>query len=252
MTLKDKVKTYSFWISLVSAILIVVRVIGQHFGWFINESLIMDIVTGVCGVLVLLGILSSPTKKETIMEDIKTEINNATTNQTGLNNQIKEDVKTSQLTIKEQIELLKKQAQQEDDTQSTTEFTVNNTNQKLDINEVEDLQSAQLIQEETVSELESEALQEELQDEQTISETLTVAEQPTAVELVDAEELTKEQTLIIIEEPNLKELQHQQETETLQTQQETVSQNQTINDIDFSGLSNAQLKVLLNKIIEQL
>ena len=69
MNLKQKAKTYSFWISIISAVLIVVRILGEHFGWAINESLIMDIVTGVCGILVLLGILSSPAKKDESMEE---------------------------------------------------------------------------------------------------------------------------------------------------------------------------------------
>ena len=67
--LKSKMKTYSFWISLVSAVLIIVRILGEYFGWFINEKLVMDIVTGICGVLVLLGILSSPTKGEETVEN---------------------------------------------------------------------------------------------------------------------------------------------------------------------------------------
>lgn len=109
--LKSKMKTYSFWISLVSAVLIIVRILGEYFGWFINEKLVMDIVTGICGVLVLLGILSSPTKGEETVENtidqIKQEVENSSQEQKELQSQIKEDLTESSLTIAEQIEKLK-------------------------------------------------------------------------------------------------------------------------------------------------
>ena len=104
-------KTYSFWISLVSAVLIIIRILGEYFGWFINEKLVMDIVTGICGVLVLLGILSSPTKGEKTVENtidqITQEVENSSQEQKELQSQIKEDLSESSLTIAEQIEKLK-------------------------------------------------------------------------------------------------------------------------------------------------
>ena len=115
MNLKQKVKTYSFWISLISAVLIVVRIIGEHFGWFINESLIMDIVTGVCGILVLLGILSSPTNKEEPMEEtinnLQEQSKQAIAEQKELTKTIQQDITEKQLSLEEQIALLKQNAQ---------------------------------------------------------------------------------------------------------------------------------------------
>lgn len=61
MDLKYKIRTYNFWISLSSAILLFVRVIGQHFGFEIDSTLFMDIVTALCGILVVLGIIIMPT-----------------------------------------------------------------------------------------------------------------------------------------------------------------------------------------------
>lgn len=111
MNLKSKVKSYSFWISLVSALLIVVRIVGEHFDWFINEGFIMDIVTAVCGVLVLLGILSAPSsseKSQTNLEELEQQSKEIQNKQKETNSQIKEDIMAEQLTIQQQIEMLKK------------------------------------------------------------------------------------------------------------------------------------------------
>jgi len=62
MTIKDKMKTYNFWISLVSAILLIVRVVGDKYGFSVDSGLVMDITTGVCGIFVILGIISVPQK----------------------------------------------------------------------------------------------------------------------------------------------------------------------------------------------
>jgi len=65
MTLKDKMKTYNFWISLVSAVLLLVRIIGDKYGFAVDAGLVMDITTGVCGIFVILGIISAPQKNQT-------------------------------------------------------------------------------------------------------------------------------------------------------------------------------------------
>jgi len=62
MTLKDKMRTYNFWISLVSAIVLLMRVIGNTYGFSVDSGLIMDLTTGVCGIFVILGIISVPQK----------------------------------------------------------------------------------------------------------------------------------------------------------------------------------------------
>ena len=60
MDLKCKIRTYNFWISLSAAVLIVVRLLGQSLGFYVNSELFMDIATAVCGVLVVLGIIIMP------------------------------------------------------------------------------------------------------------------------------------------------------------------------------------------------
>lgn len=58
--LKDKLKSYSFWVSLASAILLLIQTIGRPLGLVIDESTYMSIVNSVLGVFVVLGIISHP------------------------------------------------------------------------------------------------------------------------------------------------------------------------------------------------
>lgn len=58
-------KTYNFWISLVSAVLLVARLVASKFNVEIDSSLVMDITTGLCGIFVVLGIISAPQKTVT-------------------------------------------------------------------------------------------------------------------------------------------------------------------------------------------
>lgn len=65
MNLKYKIRTYNFWISLASAVLLLVRLIGQRFGFTIDSNAFMDIVTALCGVMVVLGIITMPVTSTT-------------------------------------------------------------------------------------------------------------------------------------------------------------------------------------------
>lgn len=73
MTIKDKLKSYNFWISIISAIVLIVRIVGDKFNFFVDTSLIMDIATGVCSVLVILGILYMPKAKKNTQNDSPSE-----------------------------------------------------------------------------------------------------------------------------------------------------------------------------------
>lgn len=71
MTIKDKMKQYNFWISLVSACLLVARIIAGKFNYVIDSSLVMDVTTGLCSIFVIMGIISAPTKVVTkIVADV--------------------------------------------------------------------------------------------------------------------------------------------------------------------------------------
>lgn len=60
MKLKDKIKSYSFWVSIASAVILILKVLGNRFGFTVDESMISDIFTALCSVLVLLGIIVIP------------------------------------------------------------------------------------------------------------------------------------------------------------------------------------------------
>ncbi len=64
MNLKARLKSYSFWVSLASAVFLLIKVLGQSLGFSVDESLYNDIFTALCGVLVISGIIAPPTSKE--------------------------------------------------------------------------------------------------------------------------------------------------------------------------------------------
>lgn len=59
----NKLKTTGFWISLTGAVILVLQVIGGAFGFEINSELINNLVSSICGVLVIVGVLI-PSKQE--------------------------------------------------------------------------------------------------------------------------------------------------------------------------------------------
>lgn len=88
MRLRDKIKSYSFWVSLASAIILILKILGTRFGFSIDESMISDLFTALCSILVLLGIIvvpSSPqtsTPKQNSKEQV--QINQIRTNEANL------------------------------------------------------------------------------------------------------------------------------------------------------------------------
>lgn len=65
MKLKDRIKTYNFWVSLSSAIFLLIKLLGDQFEFSVNESLFNNLITTLCGILVILGIIVPPTNKTT-------------------------------------------------------------------------------------------------------------------------------------------------------------------------------------------
>lgn len=89
MKLKDKIKSYSFWVSIASAVILILKVLGNRCGFTVDESMISDIFTALCSVLVLLGIIvipQSPNQTNSTKQDINQQLeetmneNNDTTN----------------------------------------------------------------------------------------------------------------------------------------------------------------------------
>lgn len=60
MNLRTKVKSYSFWVSLASALILILKLVGQKFGFAVDEGLISDLFTSLCAILVIMGIIVVP------------------------------------------------------------------------------------------------------------------------------------------------------------------------------------------------
>lgn len=60
-----KIKTTGFWISLSGAVMLVVQTILGAFGITFNSEIVNTIVSAICGVLVLTGVLI-PTKSDSL------------------------------------------------------------------------------------------------------------------------------------------------------------------------------------------
>ncbi len=102
MSIKIRMKSYSFWVSLASAIFLVIKVVGQNFGFTIDETLYNDLFTALCGILVICGIVAPPTGKEIGMLPISNAEKSATTrNSTNDEQSFKQDKETETTTVKE-------------------------------------------------------------------------------------------------------------------------------------------------------
>ena len=63
MKLKDKIKSYSFWVSLTSAIILILKILGNRFNFIVDETMVSDLFTALCSILVLLGIIVPPSQQ---------------------------------------------------------------------------------------------------------------------------------------------------------------------------------------------
>ena len=64
MNLREKIKSYSFWVSLGSAIILILKVLGTRFGFHVDETMISDLFTALCSILVIMGIIVIPQPKD--------------------------------------------------------------------------------------------------------------------------------------------------------------------------------------------
>jgi len=58
MNLKNKLKNYGFWVSLISAVMMII----QAFGLNIDIPVLKEALISICGLFVMLGIISNPEK----------------------------------------------------------------------------------------------------------------------------------------------------------------------------------------------
>lgn len=110
-----KIKSYNFWIKLISLIILVIRIILTQFGFSVDTTVIVDIVTLVAGILILLGIIKEPTglknenkesismNNEKIKEDILNELNNCMSNESVSGNVLFALNKVKSLILSEEV-----------------------------------------------------------------------------------------------------------------------------------------------------
>ena len=73
----NRFKTYAFWLALSSAVVILVQSLGKLFGFEIESSTIENVIMSICGVLVVLGIVTKKSNSET-SEEVEEEVNEPT------------------------------------------------------------------------------------------------------------------------------------------------------------------------------
>ena len=65
----NRFKTYAFWVALSSAIVIFVQSVGNLFGFEIESSTIENVIMSICGVLVVLGIVTKAPEQKNSQDD---------------------------------------------------------------------------------------------------------------------------------------------------------------------------------------
>ena len=63
--MKQRLKSYKFWVALSGAVVIFVKALGDAFGFEISAEVIDGVIMGFCGVLVAMGLVEKPTKSLT-------------------------------------------------------------------------------------------------------------------------------------------------------------------------------------------
>lgn len=55
---KNQIKSYSFWLAVASACLLLLQAVGKPLGLNVNEDMYMSVVNAILGVFVLFGIIA--------------------------------------------------------------------------------------------------------------------------------------------------------------------------------------------------
>lgn len=62
----NRFKTYAFWVALSSAIVILIQNIGKLFGFEVESGIIESLIMSICGILVVLGIVTKSSEEYNI------------------------------------------------------------------------------------------------------------------------------------------------------------------------------------------
>ena len=58
--MKERLKSYKFWVALSGAVVIFVKALGQAFGFEISADVVDGVIMGFCGILVAMGLVEKP------------------------------------------------------------------------------------------------------------------------------------------------------------------------------------------------
>lgn len=67
--MKQKLKSYSFWMSVTASVILVLTNVGDVFGFAVQSEAVTKIVDSICGVLILFGVLTMSTPKESAKQE---------------------------------------------------------------------------------------------------------------------------------------------------------------------------------------
>lgn len=69
--LLEKMKSYSFWISLTGALIIFINCLGNIFGFKIENAVIENVIMSFAGILVVFGVVTKDNNNENEEENIE-------------------------------------------------------------------------------------------------------------------------------------------------------------------------------------
>ena len=91
----NKFKTYSFWISVGGVVGLVIQSFARAYGFAFDELVVNDIITSICGVLVVSGVISAPNGKGNAKIDSLLDGSDDDISDRSDNSDISEENKTS-------------------------------------------------------------------------------------------------------------------------------------------------------------
>ncbi len=94
MNWKNRLTNYNFWVSIVSAVILILQALNIEFDFmYVNE-----VVTAVLGLLVVIGIINDPTKSASSKKtDVDTKVEDSKNEQENLQNSEKEPENTQNI-----------------------------------------------------------------------------------------------------------------------------------------------------------
>ena len=92
-----KFQSYSFWVSLSGAVIVLLNALGRAFGFEIENQIVEDVIMSVAGVLMVLGVVSmkgsaNTSKKDNDKNDSNEDVAKTEDN-TGTSSTLNEDEK---------------------------------------------------------------------------------------------------------------------------------------------------------------